>query len=65
MAVPMPWTARAPISTPMDGASAQAADDAVNKPSPATRTPGIRAHQPHSFSGITSGTALSPRVALA
>jgi hypothetical protein len=38
MAVPMPWTARVAISTPIDGASAQAADDAVQTARPATST---------------------------
>lgn len=34
----MPWAARAAISTPIDGASAQAADDAVKTARPATST---------------------------
>ena len=44
--MPMPWTARAPTSTPMDGASAQAGDDAVNKVSPATRTRRLPSRSP-------------------
>ncbi len=35
-AAPAPWTARAAISQPMVGASAHAADAAVNSPRPAT-----------------------------
>ncbi len=34
IAEPAPWTARAPISQPMPGASAHAADAVVNTPSP-------------------------------
>jgi hypothetical protein len=36
MAAPTPWTARAATSQPMPGASAAAADPAVNRASPAT-----------------------------
>ena len=35
-AAPRPWMARAPISSPALGASAQAADAAVNRSNPAT-----------------------------
>ncbi len=33
-AAPAPWTNRAPISTPMSGASPQASEASVNTPTP-------------------------------
>ena len=38
MAAPMPWSARAAISAPVDGARAAAAEAAVKIPSPITKT---------------------------
>jgi hypothetical protein len=37
IAPPMPWNARAAISSSIDGASAAAADPTVNRPMPATK----------------------------
>jgi hypothetical protein len=59
MAAPAPWTARAAISQPIPGASADAADAAVNNPRPATNSRRLPNLSPSAAAVISSTAKLS------
>ena len=56
IAAPAPCTARAAISQPMPGASAQAAEAAANRPSPAANSRRLPNRSP-SAAAVSSSTA--------
>lgn len=56
IAAPIPWIARAPISSPVEGASAAAAEEAVNSAIPAMNMR-LRPNRSPSAAPVSSSTA--------